>query len=55
MEPGDQHGPFYDKGCLWGFFGNLAIGKENVLFVFIWLFFLCLFVLEGGDLEEGNY
>ena len=54
MEPGDQHGPFYVKGCLWGFFGNLAIGKENVLFVFICLV-VFLFVLGGGDLEEGHY
>ena len=48
-------GPFMSKGVFGDFFGNLAIGKENVLFVFVCLVVFCLFVLGGGDLEEGNY
>ena len=46
MEPGDQHGPFFDNEHLWELFGYLDIGQERVGFVCL---FVCLFVLEEGN------
>ena len=51
MEPGDQHGPFFDNEHLWELFGYLAIGQERVGFVCLVGFVLFCFVLF---LEEGN-